>query len=77
MVSLSQDIISLANPIEIIESHVHSFWQKYVNGVNLTFTYCDERLPNCSFPKKDNTFYLIAHPTNVSLNMSSFTYFEK
>ncbi len=77
MVSLSQDIISLANPIEIIESHVHSFWQKYVNGVNLTFTYCDEQLPNCSFPKKDNTFYLIAHSTNVSLNTSSFTYFEK
>jgi hypothetical protein len=77
MVSLNQDLLSLANPIEIIESHVHSLWRKYVNGVNLTFTYCDERLSNCSFPKKDNTFYLIVHPKCVSLNISSFTYFEK
>jgi hypothetical protein len=77
MVSLNHDIILLVNPIEIIESHVHSLWRKYVNGVNLTFTYCDERLPNCSFPKKDNTFNLLVHPKSVSLNISSFTYFEK
>jgi hypothetical protein len=75
MESSNQDPISLVNPIEIIESHVHSLWQKYVNGVNLTFTYCDERLPNCSFPKKDNTFYMIVNPKLVSLKMSSFTYF--
>ncbi len=77
MVSLNKDLMSLVNPIEIIESHVHSLWQKYVNGVNLTFTYCDERLPNCSFPKKDNTFYMIVNPKHVSLNIRSFIYFEK
>jgi hypothetical protein len=77
MVTLNQDLISLVNPIKIIESRVHSFWQKYVNGVNLTFTYCDELLPNCSFPKKDNAFYLLVHTKSVCLNISSFTYFEK
>jgi len=77
MVTLNQSLISLVNPIEIIESRVHSLWQKYVNGVNLTFTYCDEQLPNCSFPKKDNTFYMMVSPKHVSLNINSFTYFEK
>jgi hypothetical protein len=77
MQNLDRDLISVVNPIEIIESHVHSWWQKYVNGVNLTFTHCNELLPNCSFLKKDNTFYMMVNPKHVSLKIGSFTYFEK
>jgi hypothetical protein len=77
MEKIGREVLELVNLIEIIESHVHSWWRKYVNGVNLTFTYCDERLPNCSFPKKDNTFYMIVNPKYVSLNITAFTYFEK
>jgi hypothetical protein len=66
----SQQSISRADPNEIIESTVYSWWQKYVIGVNMSYIDCDHRLPNCTFPRYDNTLYVMTHYENVSLKIS-------
>jgi hypothetical protein len=40
----SQQTISRADPNEIIESMVYSWWQKYVIGVNMNYIDFDHRL---------------------------------
>jgi hypothetical protein len=40
----SQQTISWADPNEIIEPTVYSWWQKYVIGVNMSYIDFDHRL---------------------------------
>jgi hypothetical protein len=68
--SFGQQTISLADPNEIIESTVYSWWQKYVIGVNMSYIDCNDRLPNCTFPRNNNTLYMMTHYQDVSLNIS-------
>lgn len=68
--SFGQQTISWADPNEIIESTVYSWWQKYVIGVNMSYIDCNDRLPNCTFPRNNNTLYMMTHYQDVSLNIS-------
>jgi len=63
---MNKDIVDLAEPLNIIESHILSLWQKYVLGINMSYIDCDGNNPNCTFLRKNNSFYMLAHARHVS-----------
>jgi len=64
---MNQEALLFVDPIKIIESHTLSFWQKYVLGINMSYIDCEDKYPNCTFPRKENSFYMLVHWKKVSV----------
>ena len=56
---------------EYIESHTYSYWQKYVNGVNMSFIGCGYYSDDNRLPKLNNKFSLMAFKKDVILQNSN------
>jgi len=62
---MNKEILDLIDVQQIIESRSLSFWQKFVNRVNMTSINCQELHENCELPSTDNRFYFYAHYKDV------------
>ena len=63
---MNQYALALGRAQELIQSHTLSIWQKYVNGINMSYVEC-KVYGNCTLPQKENAFNILVYKSDVSL----------
>ena len=65
---MNQYVLALGRAQELIQSHTLSIWQKYVNGINMSYVECRVKFGiNCTLPQKENTFHILVNKDSVSI----------
>jgi len=70
IINMDKGLLELAEAPKLVKSYtLYTWWQKYVNGINLTYFHCYYKFPNCTLPRKENTFYMVTHINDVRLKL--------
>jgi len=70
---MNKEVLDLIDVQQIIESRSLSFWQIFINGVNMTFINYKELHENCELPPTDNRFNFYVHYKDVMYHFFTFS----
>jgi len=62
---MNREVLELVDAQQITESRSLYFWQKFINGVKMTFINCQELHENCELPPTYNRFNFYVHYKDV------------